>query len=156
MADAYDLSGVHCVVMGSGHFTPALVKLKRETNFSVSDWIKEQHEYWRKKLIDKKKDVDYYKIFSNNPEFDYDQHYDYRDIPLGKYNNDEEKMRFTLRRKQFISDFFGINESKVIIVDHEYASLFRDEKMLPVKDMEIIQMRQCLFMGTMLSKKLLL
>ena len=65
-------------------------------------------------------------------------------------------MRFTLRRKQFISDFFGINESKVIIVDHEYASLFRDEKMLPVKDMEIIQMRQCLFMGTMLSKKLLL
>ena len=51
----YDLSGVHCVVMGSGHFTPALVKLKRETNFSVSDWIKEQHEYWRKKLIDKKR-----------------------------------------------------------------------------------------------------
>ena len=134
----YDLSDLSSVVLGSGFLDPSLCKIKRETNFSIDDWIKEQKFYWKKKLLDKE-NPDHYSIFSNNSNFSYDEYYSYKNINF-KYNDPEERKKFAENRKEFVSDFFNIDKSRIIIPYHErghqyyglYASPFRNEKVAVV------------------------
>ena len=50
------------VALASKFTNPILMKIKRNAQFSVSDWIKEQELYWRPKIYQKKK-VSYWNIF---------------------------------------------------------------------------------------------
>ena len=43
------------VSVASKTLNPVLLKLKRNANFSVSDWIKEQEDYWKPTILEKKK-----------------------------------------------------------------------------------------------------
>ncbi|MBL4889260.1 MAG: carbamoyltransferase, partial [Candidatus Lindowbacteria bacterium] len=36
---------IDCVALASHNWNPVLTKIKRNANFSVDDWIKEQHEF---------------------------------------------------------------------------------------------------------------
>ena len=43
------------VSLASKTLNPVLLRLKRNANFSVSDWIKEQEDYWKPVKFQKKK-----------------------------------------------------------------------------------------------------
>lgn len=48
------------VCIPSRGWNPVLIKLKRNANFETSDWIREQHEYWKYELgLEKKVVLDY-------------------------------------------------------------------------------------------------
>ena len=55
------------------------MKIKRNAQFSVSDWIREQELYWKPKIYDGKK-VSYWKIFKENKKFKKDKIYNYKNL----------------------------------------------------------------------------
>lgn len=134
LMNKYNPKDISCVVLGDGRVDPALCKVRRETNFSIDDWVREQQLFWKKRLLEKK-NVDYYEIFSNNKNFKYDEYYDYNGITF-KYNDPGERDKFAVKRREFAAKFFGVDTSKVIIPEHErshqhyalYASPLRKEK----------------------------
>ena len=62
------------VALASKFTNPILMKIKRNAQFSVSDWIKEQELYWRPKIYQNKK-VSYWNIFKKNKNFKQDNIY---------------------------------------------------------------------------------
>ena len=59
------LKDIDQVALASRYTNPILMKIKRNAQFSVSDWIREQELYWKPKIYDGKK-VSYWKIFKEN------------------------------------------------------------------------------------------
>ena len=43
------------VALGTFKFNPVLIKIKRNANFDVADWIEEQEKFWKPVLLYKKK-----------------------------------------------------------------------------------------------------
>jgi carbamoyltransferase len=134
LLDKYRPKEISLVVLGDGFLSPTLCKIRRETNFSIDDWVKEQNLFWKKKLLEKK-NVDYYRIFSGNKNFKYDEYYDYEGIVFG-YDDAKVNEKFAVKRKKFALKFFSIDASKIIIPEHEKshqyyalcASPYRNEK----------------------------
>ena len=73
------LEDIDQVALASKFTNPILMKLKRNAQFSVSDWIKEQELYWRPKIYQNNK-VSYWNIFKKNKNFKQDNIYDYQNI----------------------------------------------------------------------------
>ena len=48
-------SDIDEVALGTFKFNPVLIKIKRNANFEVSDWIEEQERFWKPVLLYKKK-----------------------------------------------------------------------------------------------------
>ena len=59
------LAKIDEIAVASHTLNPVLLYIKRNANFSVNDWVKEQEDYWYKVFILKKK-INYYKIFKNS------------------------------------------------------------------------------------------
>ena len=105
------------VALASHQWNPVLTKIKRNANFSVNDWVKEQHEYWKPTLFEDKK-VNYYDLFKDNPNFVYDDAYDFTGI-LDGYMDEKEMERMAEVRVQAVADSLGISPSIVKTVLHE-------------------------------------
>jgi len=85
---------------------------KRYQKFSIDDYVKENEVYWKPKLL-KNEDVDYFRFFKIKEN-------EYYDFSFLKDEKDPQKW-FELFRKQRIKNIqnrFGINEDKIIFVDH--------------------------------------
>ena len=101
---------------------PVISKLKRVANFSVNDWVKEQHLYWKPKMFEGKINP-YYKIFENRNDFRYDEIYPTNHL-LEDYSNISAAEEFTRIRKETLAKYLNISEKDIIIYTHEVCHAF--------------------------------
>lgn len=123
---------IDIVALASHNWNPVLTKIKRNANFSVSDWIQEQHDFWRHKLginklamcgSEEAERESYYDIFKDRSNFKYDSIYDMDHLLTGYMNNWEmEQMRDV--RIQAVVYHLGIPAHKVRFIKHEDCHTF--------------------------------
>jgi len=127
-------SDLEKVVLAGRGWTPALVKVKRNYNFSVDDWRLEQHLYWRPRLFEDR-EVDYYDIFKDREDFVYDDTYPLDEVLHSWHRDPELPDRLIALRKRHTAERLGIDVGRVDVVTHEdchiayayYGSPFRGE-----------------------------
>ena len=117
-----DLSQVDEVVLSSDHINPVLMKIKRNANFSVNDWITEQQAFWKPKLLEGK-EVNYYDLFKDRENFSYDDTYPFDDVLNGYMDNDEMN-RLAEIRLATAAKLLGIPREKLRTVRHEDCHTF--------------------------------
>lgn len=109
-------SEIDLVTVGSFNLNPVLLKLKRNAQFSVADWIDEQEKFWKPKIFFNKK-VNYWKIFRKRFK-KFDKYYNYKNFLKG-YMNLKELKRFRFERLNSISKHLKIKKNKIKFVLHE-------------------------------------
>lgn len=110
------------VVLASHNWNPVLTKIKRNANFSVDDWVKEQHEYWKPKIFENRQ-VSYYDIFKGRDDFRYDSTYP-MDHLLKGYMAPEEMAEMAKIRKITVSKKLDVPIEKIRTVTHEDCHTF--------------------------------
>lgn len=105
------------VALSSHAWNPVLTKIKRNANFKVSDWVKEQREFWYPKIFEQR-EVNYYDLYKDCPDFVYDSIYP-MDHLLKGYMNPKEMEQMAQIRIQMVSDQLGIPREKIRFVTHE-------------------------------------
>ena len=95
---------------------PVLLKIKRNAQFSVSDWIFEQEKFWKPKKFKNRK-VNYWKLFKNRIK-NYDKYYNYSNSTRG-YMDSKELKKFTIERRNSISKHLKIEKNKIRFIYHE-------------------------------------
>ncbi len=110
------------VVLASHQWNPVLTKIKRNANFTVSDWVKEQHEFWRPTLFEKKK-ISHYEIFKDRGDFSYDNTYPMEHL-LSGYMDPEEMKDMARIRKSVVAQKLNLPTGKVRTVTHEDCHTF--------------------------------
>lgn len=121
------------VVLASEKWNPVLTRIKRNANFSVQDWVREQEEYWKPTLLHGET-VNYHDLFKDEERFVYDESYDYEGL-LDGYMDAGEMEKMAEVRRQAVADRLGLPLSSVRTVLHEdchtyyayYASPLRGE-----------------------------
>ncbi len=101
--------------LGTFKFNPTLIKLKRNANFDVPEWIEEQEKYWKPVLLEKKK-INYWNIFKNK-KFKMDKIYNFNG--LLENNSETNNKNFTKERIRAISKLLKINKDKIKLYLHE-------------------------------------
>ncbi len=125
---------IHYIAVSTINLPPKYFAIKRNTSMSISDYINEQEKYWYPKIYEKKK-VKYLKIFKNKILKKKDIFYD-----LKKIKNEDDMKGMNKIRKEFISNFFKIDQNKVIFFDHHkchafygyFSSNFKDKSNLAI------------------------
>lgn len=110
------------VALASHNWNPVLTKIKRNANFSLADWVKEQHDYWRPRLFEGR-EVCYYDLFKERPEFRYDATYD-MDHLLRGYMQPEEMRQLAEIRRRTVSRKLGVPAERIEAVLHEDCHTF--------------------------------
>jgi carbamoyltransferase len=121
------------VVLATHSWNPVLNKIKRNSNFSVSDWVDEQETYWKPTLLEGKK-ICYYDLYRDRDDFSYDESYP-MDHLLRGYMDDEEMVEMKQIRLKAVAEKLNISEKKVRTITHEechshyayWGSSHRDE-----------------------------
>jgi carbamoyltransferase len=108
---------IDLVALASRNWNPVLTKIKRNANFSVADWVKEQQEYWWPKLYEGR-EVRYYDLFRDRPDFAYDTTYP-MDHLLSGYMDKGEMEGMARIRQATVAGKLGLPEDRVRFVTHE-------------------------------------
>ena len=122
------------VAVSTLNLPPRYFAVKRNTSFKISDYIKEQEEYWYPKIY-QNKTVKYLKIFKKKILNKKNIFYDLKTI---KNENDMQSMRKI--RLNYISKFFRIDKTNIKFYDHHmchayygyYASNYQNKKKLAI------------------------
>jgi carbamoyltransferase len=106
------------VAIATNDFDPNIYRIKRETSFSIEDWLREQKEYWYPLYYQNKTNNNFYIDLSKEVKFkDIKTHYPVEEIdvklPLKDRVNDFRKLRV-----KHASSFLGIDSTKVFTIDH--------------------------------------
>lgn len=112
---------VGIVAMASRSLNLLYSMYKRNSGFSVGDWLKEQDEYWRPRLLEGKS-PSYRDIFASrhDPErFPY--YYDVSEFRGEADYWDAEK--FLALRKRTVCQHLGISEEKIRVIPHWYGHI---------------------------------
>jgi carbamoyltransferase len=117
-----DASEIDEVALASHNWNPVLTKVKRNANFSVDDWVKEQREFWKPKIFEKR-DVSYYDLFRDRPDFRYDETYPMDHLLTG-YMDPEEMKQMAEIRQRTISEKIGIPLERIRTITHEDCHAF--------------------------------
>lgn len=99
------------------YLSPINLKIKRTTLFTIKDYIREMHEYWKPVLLEKKTS-DFWDRIQSEERF--------RNLAKSSYNfvflknTPKEKWEevFQLERKRVAAEHLRIPEDKIIFVDH--------------------------------------
>ena len=110
------------VGLASHNWNPVLTKIKRNANFSVDDWVLEQQAFWKPLLFEGKR-VNYYDLYKDRPEFQYDQAYPMDDV-LNGYMDKNEMEEMSRIRKTAVSGILGIPDERIETVTHEDCHTF--------------------------------
>lgn len=127
---------------------PAYILTRHYSSFSVSDYIKEQHEYWYPVLYKHKK-INYVDVFKE--KIDLKQYpYDWKDVlnfikkdkNSGRAAEEKNKEFFQDFRRNLVANHLGIDPKKVIFVDHStghamyayFGSPIREETLVLTAD----------------------
>jgi carbamoyltransferase len=97
---------------------PKYFLVKRNTNFKIEDYYKEQNEYWYKKIYQNKK-VRYLDIFRDKLVRKSQLHYNFRNI-----KNEDDYSGMLEARKNFISNFFSLEKRNIFFYDHHQCHAY--------------------------------
>lgn len=111
------IKDVDHVAVSTERPNPLVMKLKREANFSVDDYIYEQHAFW-KPLRYAGETVDYWKLFKDREDFTFDDSYQLDDY-LSYHLTPEQRDRAASIRLDNIADLLGTDRAKVRAITHE-------------------------------------
>lgn len=126
---------IEIVALSSKTSNPVLTYIKRNANFSVTNWIEEQDKFWKPKFFDNKQ-VGYYSIFKDKVKIT-DKYYNFDGL-LEDYMNSDIMDEFLNRRLNYIASDLGIEKDKIIVTNHEmnhksyalFASPFKEQDVL--------------------------
>ncbi len=110
------------IAVASHKINPVLAYIKRNANFSVFDWVKEQDEFWYKKIYLKKNKINYYDIFKNNFKKT-DKYYNFKNL-LNYYNDKKLVAKFKEVRHECISKILNFPKENIKFYTHEYCHVF--------------------------------
>jgi carbamoyltransferase len=110
------------VVLASHRWNPVLTKIRRNANFSVDDWVEEQHRFWRPRIFENR-DISLYEIFQDRKNFKYDTTYP-MDHLLKGYMDQMEMKQMSEIRKQTVSSRLRIPRDRVRTITHEDCHTF--------------------------------
>ena len=99
------------ISMSTKTLPPKYFLTQRNSNFSINDYWKEQKEYWYPILIEGRKAV-YTEIFKH--------HINEKKFPYNKklIKNEDDHIGMWEARKEHVSQYFGIDQSKIDVHDH--------------------------------------
>ena len=100
---------IDLVAVGTFNLNPVLLKIKRNAQFSVADWVFEQEKFWKPKIFHNKK-INYWKIFKTRIK-KFDKYYNYKKN-IDSYMNLGEMERFRSQRLASISKYLKIEKKK--------------------------------------------
>jgi len=109
---------------GSRGWNPVLTKIKRNANFTVDDWVKEQNEFWKYELgleenfYANEKRENYYDLYKDRKDFKYDDFYPI-DHLLNGYMDKSELDEVNSIRKIAAAKALNIPQDKIRGVVHE-------------------------------------
>lgn len=112
-----DSSDIDRVVLASHNWNPVLTKIKRNANFSVDDWVKEQHLFWRPTLFENRK-VSLYGLFKDRAGWRYDNIYP-MDHLLNGYMDAAEMDEMKTVRRNTVAQILGIPLERITNITHE-------------------------------------
>ena len=117
-----NVSDIDEIALATHNLNPVIFKLKRNANFSVDDWIREQNYFWKPKIF-KNEEVDYYNIFKNHSNFRQDKIYPI-DHLLKTYGNRPAIEEFKKIRIETISNKLNIDKKRIKVITHEDCHAF--------------------------------
>ena len=125
--DLFNYSGlkpedIDLVVVGTKKLNPILLKIKRNANFTVDDWIYEQEQFWKPKIFKKKK-VNYWKLYNKRIK-NFERYYNYKKFINNGYMNKSNMNLFQLERLDSISKHLKIPKYKIKFALHEDCHKF--------------------------------
>ncbi len=125
--DLFKFSGlkpkdIDLVIVGSKKLNPVLLKIKRNANFTVNDWIYEQDKFWKPKIF-YKKNINYWNVFKKRIK-NYDKYYNYGKFVNNGYMNVSNMNSFQLERLNSISKHLNISKNKIKFALHEDCHKF--------------------------------
>ena len=94
------------------------------SNFRISDYVKEMHEYWKPLLIERKDPPDFFYQFLDEDRFSDPEreHYDFRFLQTAP--KEEHQALFQKERTNVIVRHLGIDPKKVIYLKHHDAHAY--------------------------------
>lgn len=96
------------------------LQFKREALFSIDDWLKEMHQFWKPKIYEGK-NPDYAQIFEDDPKFHNTSSYDFARL---KQMDGDPLVNFSKERVRVISEFLDVPSEKITFVTHEHAHAY--------------------------------
>jgi carbamoyltransferase len=118
---------INFVATATNELSATFEATKRYDTFSISDYVRENNEYWKPTLIENK-EINYLKLFPQTKNDDYD--FSFLDTdPPEKWNN-----LFKEERLKTISKKFGISRENVIFVDHHTGHAYYAYFMSPFRN----------------------
>jgi len=127
---------IDAVAIATVSFDPNIYRIKRESSFSIEDWIKEQDEYWYPIFYKNKSQSSFYLELAKNEKFaKLSTLYPIEEIDY-TFPAAERSRQFGEMRRKFTASFLGIGLEKVKLIDHHtchamyafYASPIRNKK----------------------------
>ncbi len=100
------------VAVSTKNLPPKYFITKRNTTFTIDDYIKEQNLYWFPKIYEKRK-INYLKIFKKNRVSKTELFYN-----LNKIRNEDDFVGMRNARLKGISNFLKISKNKIFFFDH--------------------------------------
>ena len=110
------------IAVASHKINPVLSYIKRNANFSVSDWVMEQEMFWYKNFYLKKKKINYYKIFKNKFK-QTDKYYKFKNL-LSLYDDKNLVSKFKNIRHECISKILNFPKEKINFYTHEFCHIY--------------------------------
>tara|TARA_B100000029_G_scaffold17500_3_gene17930 strand:+ start:822 stop:2612 length:1791 start_codon:yes stop_codon:yes gene_type:complete len=109
---------IDCVATATEELQPVLEATKRYSEFTIKDYLRENKEYWKPKLIENK-EVNYFELFPEKKNQNYDLSF-LEKIKDGEsyITNEELSKLFKKERIENLKRELGISEDKIFFVDH--------------------------------------
>jgi len=104
---------------------------KRYSSFSIDDYVRENNEYWKPKLLEGK-EVNYFELFKQTPNKFYDFSY-MKTQPPEEWNS-----LFKKERIKNIVEKLGISEEKITVVDHHTGHAYYAYFMSPFRENVVV------------------
>jgi len=129
-----DPSQLDYIVLVTEDDSPDTFMLNRIASFSVDDFIREQHEYFKPVLLDNKS-VNYLSVFSDKLS---KTHYDLSMFLDGKMSVAEVSKKYLEIRIDAIAKHLGVDKSIIKTVQHENAHVYYGYYANPIRDDAVI------------------
>ncbi len=110
------------IAVASHKINPVLSYIKRNANFSVSDWVTEQEKFWHGTIYLNKKKINYYQIFKNKFK-QVDKYYNFKNL-LSYYGDKKLITKFKKIRHECISKILDFPKNKIKFYTHELCHIY--------------------------------
>jgi carbamoyltransferase len=130
-------SKIDKVVFSTLNLPLSYMRIKRELNFSIRDWLDEQELHWKPLLFENKINKKYLDDLISSRKFDCTQYYDFTGIPT-HLTTEENRNHLRRLRIAAVQSSIGLSEEAILEVDHHtghqyyayFASPFRGKPTL--------------------------